>query len=95
MLSWSEKLQNISRKLRIISGKFQNNAINIKQISTNGVVIIKINKICNSQSKKTYCIKYSACITNVFTDKLIESLEIWNFRVRKPSQKNKLQIMTS
>ena len=39
MFSLNEKLHNISGKLQIINGKFQNNAINnVKQTPSNGVI---------------------------------------------------------
>ena len=49
MTGQGEELQNVNRKLKIIrgkvqnSGKFRNNAINdAKQISSNGVIRVKI-----------------------------------------------------
>ena len=54
MFLWSEKLQGISGKLQIISGKFQNNVISdVKQILSNDIIAREILRNISRSKGKT------------------------------------------
>ena len=54
MFLWSEKLQGISGKLQIISGKFQNNVISdVKQILSNDMIAREILRNISRSKGKT------------------------------------------
>ena len=54
MFLWSEKLQGISGKLQIISGKFQNNVISdFKQILSNDMIAREILRNISRSKGKT------------------------------------------